>query len=150
MEVALVVGGVGLFALYKWLNTDNTTTTKTPVKTTPPSGIPVVPDTPATTPIVAPPVTSTPAPTPVVTPPLAEVKYNPKGCQPCGASGQFWCPYGIGQYTKGVSVSTYRVPQYDPIDPPIKDADGKGLYFREFTNSCKSTGASVVPEQFVK
>lgn len=146
MEVALIAGGVGLFALYKWLNSETSTATKTPVKPQT-SGIPVIPDTPSTTPVVTPPA---PVPPPVITPPLAEVKYSPKGCQPCGADGQFWCPYGIGQYTKGVSVSTYRVPQYDPVDPPIKDADGKGLYFREFTNSCKSTGQSIVPEQFVK
>ena len=153
MEVALVVGGVGLFALYQWLKTDSTAIV--PKKPASSAGIPtapivpttpaVIPSPPVIVPVVVPPVTP-PPPVPVVAPPAPFV---PNGCSPCGQPGRFWCAYGIGQYKSGVIVSTYRVPPNDPEVPPIKASDGTGLYFRENNNCCPSTGQCITPVQYV-
>lgn len=57
------------------------------------------------------------------------------GCKKCPqAEGYFWCPAGVvGGPTL---VSSYRLPQYDPIEPQYT-IGGEKYYFRESGDDCK-------------
>lgn len=66
---------------------------------------------------------------------------GPTGCTLC-SSGVYWCPnavlpaayQGMGG-RPGALISTYRLPQYDPVNPNIT-LDGVGYYFRQGAESC--------------
>ena len=57
------------------------------------------------------------------------------GCKKCPqAEGYYWCPAGVvGGPTL---ISSYRLPQYDPIEPQYT-IGGDKYYFRESGNDCK-------------
>lgn len=63
------------------------------------------------------------------------------GCTECTTPGLFWCPAGVIKYPgspydgKAAQISSYRVPQYDPVNPPIT-LNGDGYYWRQISTGC--------------
>lgn len=62
----------------------------------------------------------------------------PEGCSACSTPGIFLCPVSVlapFNYSQNGQISCFRIPQYDPPNPPIT-LGGKGYFFREYNNSC--------------
>ena len=62
----------------------------------------------------------------------------PAGCSSCSTPGIFLCPQSVlapFNYSQNGQISCFRVPQYDPPNPPIT-LGGRGYFFREYNNAC--------------
>jgi hypothetical protein len=62
------------------------------------------------------------------------------GCVECSVPGSYWCPAGVvssSESWNGLAslVSTYRLPQYDPVDPNAQ-VGGTKYYWRQLADSC--------------
>lgn len=81
----------------------------------------------------------TPAPS-TATPTIAASQELPVGCTQC-STGYYLCPKGIisapGNFydKQAVLISSYRLPTYDPLNPPVSVGSGK-YYFRKMGTTC--------------
>ena len=65
---------------------------------------------------------------------------NIAGCTRC-SEGLYWCQKGVIDHPgiwydgQAAQVSTYRVAEYDPVEPAF-NVDGTPLYWRQLAESC--------------